>query len=146
MCPQFFSASIHRLMDLEEDDISARRESSTHQSIVEVQHVTDHLLFATFEDALLGGLFEEQANLLGSDGGLLRPPHAKQSQNAVRGGAEQDDNRAADAGEELHRGGNQACDSFRGRKSQPLRDELPENQGHVREHQNDEAERERAGI
>ena len=76
--------------------------------------VTDHLLFAAFEDAFLGGLFEEQANLLGSDGGLLRASDAKQSQNAVRGGAEQDDNRAADAGEELHRSGNQGCDSFRG--------------------------------
>ena len=68
---KFFAMGVHRITHIQEDDVRTGRQDRTHVAVVQIQHVGDHLVLRTFEDAFVGALLQEHADLLQGHGRLL---------------------------------------------------------------------------
>jgi hypothetical protein len=68
---------VHLITNVKEDDVRTRRQYRTNVAVVQIQHVSNHLVLGALENAFVGALLQEHAHLLQGHGRLAHLAYSK---------------------------------------------------------------------
>ena len=109
-----------------------------HRAVAQREDPADDLLFDLLHLAVLGAFLDDRFDLLFSHLALPGFVESDHAHNAVRAARQQPNERASDAGEKVHRPGDQLRHFFRCGHADPLGDQFTDDERQVGDHHDDQ--------